>query len=77
MGGSTRIPWVRSWLKEQFDKDEFYGDGEVNPDEGVAIGAAIMAGILGATGKNVQMEDRAKSKVVMNDVVPLSYGILV
>ena len=46
VGGSTRIPYVREWLKSYFSKDEL--TEKINPDEGVAYGAAMMAGILGA-----------------------------
>ena len=41
VGGSTRIPKVRQMLKEYFDKELV---DHINPDEGVAYGAAIMAG---------------------------------
>ena len=43
VGGSTRIPWVRSWLEEYFDKPP---NDNLNADEGVAYGATIMAGVL-------------------------------
>ena len=44
VGGSTRIPWVRDWLKEYFEKDELCET--VDADEGVAYGAALLAGTL-------------------------------
>lgn len=44
VGGSTRTPWVRQWLKDFFDTDHLYDT--VNADEGVAYGATVMAGIL-------------------------------
>ena len=46
VGGSTRIPWVRSWLEEYFDKPP---NDNLNADEGVAYGATIMAGVLSGT----------------------------
>ena len=42
VGGSTRIPWVKNWLKEYFEKDELYE--QIDADEGVAYGAALLAG---------------------------------
>ena len=44
VGGSTRIPWIKQWLKEYFEIDSLHET--LNADEGVAYGAAIMAGIL-------------------------------
>lgn len=44
VGGSTRIPKVREMLKAYFDGKELHT--EINPDEAVAHGAAIQAGIL-------------------------------
>ena len=44
VGGSTRTPWVRQWLKDYFMVDDL-NEG-LNADEGVAYGAAIMAGII-------------------------------
>ena len=43
VGGSTRIPWVRTWLENYFGK---VPDDSLNPDEAVAYGATIMAGVL-------------------------------
>lgn len=43
VGGSTRIPWVRNWLEEYFEKPP---NDNLNADEGVAYGATIMAGVL-------------------------------
>jgi len=63
VGGSTRIPLVQNFLKEIFGKEP---NKSVNPDEAVAIGAAIQASILaGEMGKNV----------VLVDVTPLSLGV--
>ncbi len=62
VGGSTRIPRVQEIVKEVFGKDPHRG---VNPDEVVAVGAAIQGGVLGG-----EIED-----VVLVDVTPLSLGI--
>ena len=62
VGGSTRIPAVQKLVKELFQKDPHKG---VNPDEVVAVGAAIQGGILGGEVKNV----------LLLDVTPLSLGI--
>jgi len=62
VGGSTRIPKVQKMVKEIFGKDP---NKSVNPDEVVAIGAAIQGGIMGGN-----VED-----VLLLDVTPLSLGI--
>jgi molecular chaperone DnaK len=62
VGGSTRIPRVQEVVKELFGKDPHRG---VNPDEVVAVGAAVQAGVLGGEVKDV----------VLLDVTPLSLGI--
>ena len=62
VGGSTRIPAVQELVKKITGKD---GDKSVNPDEAVALGAAIQAGILGGDVKDV----------LLLDVTPLSLGI--
>jgi len=62
VGGSTRIPRVQQIVKEIFGKD---GSKGVNPDEAVAVGAAIQGGILGGDVKDV----------LLLDVTPLSLGI--
>ena len=62
VGGSTRIPRVQQIVKELFKKDPHKG---VNPDEVVAIGAAIQAGVLGGDVKDL----------LLLDVTPLSLGI--
>ena len=63
VGGSTRIPAVQAMVKEIFGKDP---NRTVNPDEVVAVGAALQAGIL--SGVN-------PGDVVLLDVTPLSLGI--
>jgi molecular chaperone DnaK len=62
VGGSTRIPAVQKLVKELFGKEPHKG---VNPDEVVALGAAIQGGILGGDVKDV----------LLLDVTPLSLGI--
>jgi L1 cell adhesion molecule like protein len=65
VGGSTRIPKVQQLLKDFFNGKEL--NNSLNPDEAVAIGAAIQCGILtGAQGT---------SSMVVIDVCPLSLGI--
>lgn len=64
VGGSTRIPAVQAKVKEIFGKDPHRG---LNPDEVVALGAAIQGGIL-AGDSNVK-------DVLLVDVTPLSLGI--
>jgi molecular chaperone DnaK len=62
VGGSTRIPLVQEILKKELGKEPFKG---VNPDEAVALGAAIQGGVLAG-----DVED-----IVLLDVTPLSLGI--
>jgi molecular chaperone DnaK len=62
VGGSTRIPKVQQLVRELFGKEPHKG---VNPDEVVAVGAAVQAGVLGGEVKDV----------LLLDVTPLSLGI--
>jgi molecular chaperone DnaK len=62
VGGSTRIPRVQAIVKELFNKEPHKG---VNPDEVVAVGAAIQAGVLAGEVKDL----------LLLDVTPLSLGI--
>ena len=62
VGGSTRIPLVNEKVKAFFRKDP---NRTVNPDEVVALGAAVQAGVLGGDVKDV----------LLLDVTPLSLGI--
>src|SRR6187401_3110189 len=62
VGGSTRVPKIQQLVKELFGKDPHKG---VNPDEVVAIGAALQAGVLSGEVKDL----------LLLDVTPLSLGI--
>jgi len=62
VGGSTRMPQVQELVKKLTGKEP---NRSVNPDEVVAIGAAIQAGVLGGEVKNI----------VLLDVTPLSLGV--
>ena len=62
VGGQTRMPKVQETVKEIFGKEP---RKDVNPDEAVAVGAAIQAGVLGGDVKDV----------LLLDVTPLSLGI--
>src|SRR5580698_4697985 len=62
VGGSTRIPMVKETVKKFFGKDPHQG---VNPDEVVAVGAAVQAGVLSGDVKDM----------VLLDVTPLSLGV--
>lgn len=62
VGGSTRIPAVQEAVKKETGKEPYKG---INPDECVAVGAAIQAGVLGG-----EVHD-----VLLLDVTPLSLGI--
>ncbi len=62
VGGSTRIPAVQSLVKKLLGKDP---NQTVNPDEVVAVGAAVQAGVLGGEVKDI----------LLLDVTPLSLGV--
>jgi len=62
VGGSTRIPLVAAAVQKEIGKEPFKG---INPDECVALGAAIQAGVLGGEVKDV----------LLLDVTPLTLGI--
>jgi len=62
VGGSTRVPKVQEMVQEFFGREPHKG---VNPDEVVAIGAAIQAGVLGGEVKDI----------LLLDVTPLTLGI--
>ena len=62
VGGQTRMPLVQKYVKDFFGKEP---RRDVNPDEAVAVGAAIQAGVLAGEVKDV----------LLLDVTPLSLGI--
>ena len=64
VGGSTRIPAVQSAIEKEAGKAPFKG---INPDEAVAMGAALQAGII--------VGDEGVTDVLLLDVTPLSLGI--
>lgn len=65
VGGSTRIPKVQQLVKDYFDGKE--PSRGINPDEAVAYGAAVQAGVLGG--------EETASDMVLLDVNPLTLGI--
>ena len=62
VGGQTRMPLVQKYVKDIFGKEP---RKDVNPDEAVAVGAAVQAGVLSGEVKDV----------LLLDVTPLSLGI--
>lgn len=63
IGGTTRIPAIQNVVKDVFGKE---GNKSINPDEAVAMGAAIQAGVLSGD---------VKQDIVLLDVTPLTLGI--
>ena len=63
-GGATRMPVVRRMVARMFGR---FPATDINPDEVVALGAAVQAGL--------KMKDKALDEVVMTDVAPYSLGI--
>jgi molecular chaperone HscA len=63
VGGATRMPIVRRFVAEHFGREPL---ADINPDEVVALGAAVQADLLGQGGR---------SDVLLMDVVPLSLGL--
>jgi heat shock protein 1/8 len=74
VGGSTRVPKIRTMLSDFFGGKDLCAS--INPDEAVAYGAAVQAGVLGgglaAAGGALA---KASADLVLMDVVPLSLGI--
>ena len=64
VGGSTRVPAVQQAIEEEVGKAPFRG---INPDEAVAVGAALQAGII--------VGDEGVTDVLLLDVTPLTLGI--
>ena len=64
VGGSTRVPAVQAAVEKEAGKEPYKG---INPDEAVAVGAAIQAGIIAG--------DEGVSDILLLDVTPLTLGI--
>ena len=64
VGGSTRVPAVRAYVKRVFGKEPL---GDIDPDQVVALGAAVQADLLAGDGQ--------REEVLLLDVLPLSLGI--
>jgi len=76
VGGSTRIPAVQNMLRKKFGKEPIQS---VNPDEAVALGAAIQAGMLAQEQGLVEFSDAAAaslSQTRLQDVSNHSYGTI-
>jgi molecular chaperone HscA len=64
VGGATRVPAVRAYVKKLFGKEPL---ADVDPDQVVALGAAVQADLLAGQGRS--------DEVLLLDVIPLSLGI--
>ncbi len=67
VGGSTRIPKIQSMLQEYFEGKNL--NKQLHPDEAIAYGATVQAGIL--SGENVS----ESNDILLLDITPLSLGI--
>jgi len=67
VGGSTRIPKIQNLIKDFFDGKE--PNRGINPDEAVAYGAAVQAGILAGD------ESETTKNILLIDVTPLTLGV--
>ena len=68
VGGSTRIPRIQKLLQDFFDGKKL--EKSINPDEAVAYGAAVQAGILSGKATSAETAD-----LLLLDVCPLSLGV--
>jgi heat shock protein 1/8 len=68
VGGSTRIPKIQKLLSDYFNGKKL--EKSINPDEAVAYGAAVQAGILSGKATSAETAD-----LLLLDVVPLSLGV--
>lgn len=68
VGGSTRIPRIQKLLSDFFNGKKL--EKSINPDEAVAYGAAVQAGILSGKATSAETAD-----LLLLDVVPLSLGV--
>jgi len=72
VGGMTRMPMVRDLVKKFFKKEPFIG---VNPDEAVAVGAALQGEIISNSGLVATGSSGEQKELVLLDVTPLNLGI--
>ena len=73
VGGSTRIPCIQRRLEKRFGQKP---SGEVNPDEAVALGAAIYAGLQADPGRMTPQQQATIDDVSLKDVANQHYGTI-